>query len=173
MIKACTGNEARRGVRSAPSGKSRSSRARKKGVFSINHAADNTNPLPRLTALDEYGDPYLPGLPGMAEPCEDCPGDRVCRECRYSAAVKALYCFEEADAARAEGRAPVPPRTLPRPRPVFFPRDGRRDPVSALCEALFQPFTDKKTDAEELRRSGVRSCGGLTATGSDPKEDKK
>lgn len=144
---------ARRGVRSAPFRRSGSCRARKKGVFSIRHSADNTNTVPcpsvpRLTALDRYGDPYLPGLPGMTDPCEACPEDRVCRECRYSAVVKALYCHEEAEAARTEHRFPVPPRTLPRPHPVFSPRKELPDPVSVLCEALFLPFCAEKENRQ-------------------------
>lgn len=104
-------------------------------------------PFPRFTALDRYGDPYLPALIRSADPCEDCPEERTCRDCRYAEVVKALYCHEEAASAREEHRRPVPPRSIPRPRSLFFERHEKPDPVEALCEALFSPLSGNGTDA--------------------------
>lgn len=98
----------------------------------------------RFTALDRYGDPILTGLPGLTDPCEFCPDGCVCRDCRYSAAVRALYCREEVCEAAVTGRKPVLPRFLPPPRPLFYPHDEDTDPAVPLSEAIFCPAVPVK-----------------------------
>lgn len=103
----------------------------------------SVSPVTRMTALDRFGDPVLLPLPGMTDPCEDCPSDRVCRRCLYSAAVRVLYCREE----RCEARPPVPPRFLPDPAGLFFPAE--EDYVDEICAALLpRPERNGHNDAQ-------------------------